>query len=113
MDVSEWLKMNYVMMRRPTTATYVVRWQPAIDGMSYRDAVKAMSAGSYCPVCGRPVVKGKRVVWKNKSGLVIRLVVVHERGSCELGRLYYEKLDTGKYFMRGIKENQRGAQTKA
>jgi hypothetical protein len=112
MDVSEWLKLNYVMLRRPTTTTYVVRWQPAIEGMSYREAVKAMAAGSYCPVCGRPVVKGKRVVWRNKSGLVIRLVVVHERGSCELGRLYYEELNTKNYFMWGKRERQRGAQTK-
>ena len=113
MDISEWLKMNYVLMRRPTTAAYIVRWEPAIEGMSYREAVKAMAVGSYCPVCGRPVVKGKRVVWRNRRGTVIRLVVVHERGSCELGRLYYEEFNTKKDYMERLGKGQRGAQTKA
>ena len=68
----------------------VTMWRPAIPNLKYRDAVKAMSIGTICPICRREVVKYKKIVWQSRDEIHVKLVVMHKTGSCTLGELVYK-----------------------
>jgi len=64
----------------------VTMWRPAIPNLKYRDAVKAMSIGTICPICRREVVKYKKIVWQSRDEIHVKLVVFAQDGQLHPGR---------------------------